>query len=126
MAKVALNDYTSPLVTATVILALGAIMFIPLILPDIPGIRQIPKRPVMMFAMAGVATGSAVLAFLFGLERGDVVVVSPLASISTLITLLLAYMFLQRVERVTLPVVLGSIFVVGGSVLVAVGDSLQS
>ena len=122
MAKVAVTDYASPLVTATVTAALGTIMFVPLFALDLPVLRHTPKRPVAMLALAGTATGIGVVTLYSSLERGDLIIVSPLASIGPLITLVLAHVFLQRLERLTIPVVLGAFLVVVGSVLVVMGD----
>ena len=60
----------------------------------------------------------------FALEHGEVVVISPIVSVSPLITLVLAWALLRQLERITLPLVIGALLVVGGVALVAIGDTL--
>ena len=50
-------------------------------------------------------------------------VVTPLASLNPLVTLTLAHLFLQRLERVTARMVGGTVMAVGGVVLVVVGST---
>ena len=75
-------------------------------------------------ALAGVASGIAVISLYFAVQRADVVVVSPIVSSSPLITLLLAHLFLARLERVTKRLVLGAVLTVGGVILVVLGNQL--
>ena len=60
----------------------------------------------------------------FALERGEVVVISPSRVRKPLITLVLAWVLLRQMERITLPLVIGALLVVGGVALVAIGNTL--
>ena len=53
----------------------------------------------------------------------DVVIISPIAAINPLITILLAQLFLSRIEKVSLSVFLGAMLAVGGVVLVIIGGA---
>ena len=124
LAKIIVIDYGTPLVMATISMGLGLMIMMPFVASDIPRVLQNHRRFVSMFVLAGLAGGTGVIALFFALERGDVVVVSPIISTSPLITLILAHLFLQRLERLTIPVILGALLVVGGTALVVAGDRL--
>jgi len=57
-------------------------------------------------------------------QRADVVVISPIVSSSPLVTLLLAHVFLTRLERVTRRLVFGAMLTVCGVLLVVLGSQL--
>jgi len=83
--------------------------------------RNLPGKYLALCCLAGVCQGLAV-AFLFqALSRAPVTVVSPINASSPLITLLLAHLFLQRLEHINPLLVLGTLLSVGGVVLVVVG-----
>ena len=54
----------------------------------------------------------------------DVGIISPIAAINPLITILLAQLFLSRIEKVSLPVLLGAMVAVAGVGLVIIGGAL--
>lgn len=125
IAKTAIRDYDiPPLLFAAIAFFFGAVMFAPVLAYD--GLRsfRVAKRALGWFALSGVGSGAAIVALSFGLEKGDVTVVAPIVSISPLITLVLVRIFLERMERVSLTLVLGALLIVGGTVLVVVGDAV--
>jgi drug/metabolite transporter (DMT)-like permease len=75
-------------------------------------------------ALAGIASGIAVISLYFAVQRTDVVVISPIVSSSPLITLLLSHLFLARLEQVTRRLVFGAMLTVGGVVLVVLGNQI--
>ena len=111
-----------PLVTAAYALTIGGILLFMLTYRDvINSLRRLPGKYVALCCLAGATQGLAV-AFLFqALSRAPVTVVSPINASSPLITLLLAHIFLQRLEHINLLLVLGTLLSVGGVVLVVVG-----
>ena len=124
IAKIAISDYDiPPLLFAAVAFFFGTIMFGPVLAYDLPRAIRLSKRAVVMFAISGAGSGGAIVALSFALETGDVTVVAPIVSISPLITLFLVRVFLERLEKVTLRMVLGALLVAGGTVLVVVGNS---
>ena len=50
--------------------------------------------------------------------------VSPVFALNPVVALVLAHFFLQRLERITLPLVLGTLFAVGGVVTVIIGTQI--
>ena len=75
-------------------------------------------------ALAGIASGVAVISWYFAVQRADVVVISPIVSSSPLVTLFLAHLFLTRLERVTRRLVVGALLTVAGVGFVVVGSQL--
>ena len=77
-----------------------------------------------MFTLSGIASGSAIIALSFSLEKADVTVVAPVVSVSPLITLVIVRAFMERLEKVTWTLLMGVLLVVGGTVMVVVGDTV--
>jgi drug/metabolite transporter (DMT)-like permease len=111
-----------PMVTAAFALSIGAVLLFMLTYRDvINSLRNLPRKYLALCCLAGVCQGLAV-AFLFqALSRAPVTVVSPINASSPLITLLLAHLFLQRLEHINPLLLLGTLLSVGGVVLVVVG-----
>ncbi len=86
-----------------------------------------PVRSVIWFQVfAGTASGLAVALRNIALNLAPINVVAPLNQTVTLFTLIFMPIFLGRgVEKVTGRLVIGVVCIVGGSVLVVVGQSLQ-
>ena len=125
VAKHALSGYGVPaLVFATIAFLFGTLMFLPLVGRTLPKTVMSARRSAMYFILSGLGSGSAIILMAFALERGEVVVVSPIVSVSPLITLVLAWVLLRQLERITLTLAFGALLVVGGVVLVAIGDTL--
>jgi uncharacterized membrane protein len=74
--------------------------------------------------MSGLAAGAAVIFLYYALQRADVVVVSPLVATSPLITLLLAHLFLSRLEKITREVAVGTTLTVLGIIVVVLGSTM--
>ena len=119
----AVSDHAPPFVVAAIAMAFGTIMTVPLAGMGIPRAFQASPKGFGMFALAGVTGGAGVLAILFGVKHSEVVVVLPLISVSPLITLFMARIFLRRLEKITITLVMGTLLVVAGTVLVAVGGT---
>ncbi len=79
------------------------------------------RRAAGMMVLSGLGSAWGLIFLYNAFARAPAVVVTPLSATSPAITLLLTHIFLKRLERVTIFVVLGSFFVVTGSVLVALG-----
>lgn len=125
IAKTAITKYdVPPLLFATTAFAFGSLMFAPVLAYGIPRVFHSGKRALALFALAGAGSGIAIIALSFGLEKGDVTVVGPIVSVSPLITLVLLRVFLERLESINRTLIIGSLLVVGGTVIVVVGDSV--
>ena len=113
-----------PLAFATLAFLFGTAMFMPLVGRTLPRTVISAPRSALYFLLSGVGSGCAIIFMAFALERGEVVVISPVVSASPLITLVLVWVLLRQMERITLPLVIGALLVVGGVALVAIGDTL--
>ena len=82
----------------------------------------VPRRYFGFMIAAGLASGSAITFLVLAVNRAPVAVVTPLASLNPLVTLTLAHLFLQRLERVTARVVAGTVLAVLGVILVIIGS----
>lgn len=111
-----------PLVTAAFALALGGVMLLAITHRDVANnLRGMPSRHVLICGVAGIVTGLAVASLFQALSRAPVTVVSPINASNPLITLLLAHLFLRRLESINLLLVAGTLLSVGGVALVIVG-----
>ena len=68
--------------------------------------------------LAGVFASAAMYGLVLSIGMGQVSVVFTLAQTSPVFVIVLSALFLRRVERVTLRVILGAVLTVGGGVLV--------
>ncbi|MDP7588721.1 MAG: DMT family transporter [Dehalococcoidia bacterium] len=133
MAKQTLEVFDSPLVITTLSMVVGIVVLAPLVGVSTAqsGVHRETGQGVSKnlwslrwVALAGIASGIAVISLYFAVQRTDVVVISPIVSSSPLITLLLSHLFLARLEQVTRRLVFGAMLTVGGVVLVVLGNQI--
>ena len=115
-AKVGVKDVNSDLATAirtSVILVLtwGIVLFG----QHVSEIREVSKNTWLFLILSGVATGLSWLFYFKAIQLGDVARVAPIDKLSVVITILLAFIFLN--EQVNLRVVIGALLITAGSVL---------
>ena len=137
MAKQTLQVYDSPLMMTAFSMLVGLVVLSPLVGASAAhsgvirtrntGVRGYRGflRSLSSFkfvALSGLASGIAVIAWYFAVQRADVVVISPIVSSSPLITLFLAHLFLARLERVTRRLAAGAALTVIGVLLVVWGS----
>lgn len=129
VAKELSEQFGSPLMVATMSLLFGMVVLAPLGGRGAwEGIRA--SQSALGFAafgftaLSGLTAAGAVIALYFGFQLSDLVIVSPIASVNPLVTLLLAHFFLERLERVTRWLLLGTVCVVVGVILIIVGSTL--
>jgi drug/metabolite transporter (DMT)-like permease len=133
MAKQTLEVFDSPLIITSLSMVVGIVVLAPLV--GASAVRSGVIRAkgqgfttnlwaVRWVALAGIASGIAVISLYFAVQRADVVVISPIVSSSPLVTLLLAHVFLTRLERVTRRLVFGAMLTVCGVLLVVLGSQL--
>ena len=120
-------DYTSPLVVSTISLFFGILLVAPVAGKQaVARLREARQSPgfLVYAALSGLAAATGVNCTYFALQQADVVVVSPIVSANPLFTLLLASLFLSRLEDVTRWLALGTAITVGGVALVVLGSML--
>ena len=123
LARKLVSEVAPPLVTASFALLFGTLFLFLLTYRDIPMVKKAPGRAILFIILAGVFASSGVALMFSALSLEPVVTVSPIASIQPLIALALTHLFLQRLERVTLRIIVGAVLVTGGVVLIAVSNA---
>ena len=126
IAKELTEEYGSPLMISTISLMFGIILLWPLAGREAVSALQSSRRNPSFVASAGLsglAAATGVICLYFALQRTDVTVVSPIVSINPLVTLLLAQIFISRLEHLTNWLVLGTAVTVAGVVLVVLGST---
>ena len=83
---------------------------------------RIPRKYLGFIMAAGITSGCAVTLLASAVSRAPIAVVTPLAFLNPLVTLILAHFFLQKLERITPRIVLGTVFAVSGVILVVLGS----
>jgi drug/metabolite transporter (DMT)-like permease len=115
--------YGTPLVASAYALLFGTLFLLVPSFRDLPNLARLSSRDFRNLALAGALSGAGGTFLYFGLEHGEVIIVAPVSSINPLISLVLVSLFLKRLERVTAKIVIGTLMVIGGVVLVIVGQA---
>ncbi len=116
-----INNLAPPLVGATVSLLSGTLVFLIIRARDLGANLAQNRQSVGFFLLAGLAASFGIVASFFALSLTPVVTVSPLQSTSPLFAMLLSYLFLRRLERITPRLISGSVLVIFGVILIAIG-----
>ena len=127
IAKELTEEYGSPLMVSAAGLLFGIILLSPLAGAGM--VREVKEaKGNLMFAasagLSGLAAATGVIALYFALQRNDVTVVSPIVSTNPIFTLVLAQIFISRMENVTKWLFLGVGITVVGVIVVSVGSTL--
>ena len=117
------SDYAPPLVATSFSLIFGTLIVLALFhrqfASDIAA--RAPKRAWLFVAVAGGSATWGVTFWYLALNEAPVVLVAPLAGTYPMIAVVLARIFLQRLEKVTLQTFAGAALVVGGAILITLG-----
>ena len=89
-----------------------------------PAVRAFDWKSMGFVCLSGLSTTVSIVAQLFAVQRADVLIVAPILATFPLWTLLLAHIFIARLEQITLRLTIGAIVTVAGVVAVAVGGQL--
>ncbi len=117
--KLGLNVMPSPIVGVTVQNA-SALAFLPLFTLAQRNRQRViwnERRAWFIFGLAGLSALISQLALFYALDLGQVVIVSPLVSLSPLFVLVLVGIFLRKLERLTWKIVVGAVLIVGGAAM---------
>ena len=121
LTRTIVQDYATPLVGVTFSLMFGSLSMVAVAGRDVSDVLHVPRKSLAIIALAGLCSGGAVTCLFFAFSRAPVIVVSPIVATYPLMTLLTAQVFLRRLEKITLTLVVGTLLVVGGLILVVVG-----
>jgi uncharacterized membrane protein len=75
---------------------------------------SINKKAMVFFLLSGCCTSLAWLSLFYALSMGKVVMVAPLQNSHPLFTVLLSFIFLRKVERVSYKTFIGAILIIAG------------
>lgn len=115
-------EQASPLVVATFTLLVGTLILLAVSPRSLAQDRRAPRHAFLLMVLAGVTSSAGVAFNLFALSLAPVVIVSPVSAASPLVSLAIAHLFLQRLERVTLRIWIGAALVVAGVILITIGS----
>ena len=125
LGRIAVTEFAIPLVSATYTMLVGFIVMGLFSAGSIPGmLRSAPRHALVLVALGGAAMSTGVSFLYLALSKAPVIVVSPVFSLTAVVSLVLAHLFLQRLERITLPLVLGTFFAVSGVIAVIIGTQV--
>ena len=114
---------TEPLIVSFYAVVFGTVYIALLSFRDVPKVRHVPRRGVALMAMAGVAGSIGVTVTLVALSYAPVATITPVLATNSLVSMMLAHLFLQRLEQVTLRLWIGAGLVVAGIVLISVSNA---
>ena len=116
------TDLIDPLVSAGLALAIGGTILAVILHRQVArSVMIVPRKYLLICALAGVFQGLAVASLFQALSRAPVTVVSPIYASQPLITLILAHFFLKRLEAIDFLLALGTMVSVVGVILVILG-----
>ncbi len=110
-------------VTATYTLFFGMLFLLVISLPHLNRDLRAPRWALVMMTLAGVCSSFGIFLMYTALARAPVMLASPIVASYPLIAMTFTHIFLQRLERVTLRMVLGAILVVVGMTFVVLGQA---
>ena len=120
ITRQSLSDLAPPLVGSLIALFWGTLGFAVLSVRSLGERGDHLGRGVAFFATGGVFSATGVLLMFFALDRGEVVVISPVLATNPLFTLFFAAMLLRGVERITPRILLGALLVVVGVAVLSI------
>lgn len=121
IARLLVTEKAPPLVVATFALLSGLVLLGTISHRSLIHDRRAPRSAFLNMALAGIAASSGVAVSFYALSIAPVTVIAPVISVTPLISLVLAHLFLKRLERITRRMWIGSMMVVAGVILVSVG-----
>ena len=125
VAKKAVTDVASPMTTTAFSLMFGTLVML-VVLPRMSyrDMTGAPRRSYVYIALAGISGVWGVGFFHLALIDAPVALVTTVSSSYPLMAIAMVHFFMQRLERVTLRTLLGSVLVVVGIGLVSVGQAV--
>ncbi|RAX54990.1 hypothetical protein CCY99_01515 [Helicobacter sp. 16-1353] len=117
-AKVGITGVNADLATAirTAVVLVLAWVFV-FVAGSQSEIAEISKKSWIFLILSGVATGFSWLFFYRALQLGEASKVVPIDKFSVVITMILAFIFLQ--EAVSLKVIIGGVLITAGTLILA-------
>ena len=113
--KLGLELINYPMLGAAVSVSVSVLMML-IIISFSGGLKslELNRRGIFFQLLSGVAHAFAILFYVYGLNAGKVVVVTPLANSTPLFSLPLALLFFRAKEGITLNTIIGTLLIVAG------------
>jgi drug/metabolite transporter, DME family len=120
--KLGLNAVGSPILGATFTSGTSWCIFMIAMMKsrNRKALFEVKKESLVYFLLGGVTTCIGWFALFSALNIGKVSIVTPIATSYSLVTLLISYFLLRKVELITARIVAATILVVGGVVVLSV------
>lgn len=116
-------EETHSLVGAAFSLLFGLVILSVITARDIARQERTQPRVYVLAVLAGLASVGGVAFLYLALGQAPVVVVAPVIGTNPLFSIILAWVFLRQMERLTPRVVLGAVLVVAGVAVVAISQA---
>lgn len=117
------TELAPPLVAALFALVFGALILGIMAAPTIAQIPQSPRKSIMFICLSGLFATIGITLLYSALGVAPVVVVSPVASLTPLFALLFSRLFLERLEKITRQIVLGTVLVLTGIIIISIATN---
>ncbi len=124
LAKQLVTDIAPPSVIATIGLFSGFIILTGLSIRSLEKDRKAPKKALAFLTLSGIASSAGVTFLYSALELAPIVVVAPVSSVTPLISLGLAHIFLPSMESIATKTWIGASLVVFGVTLITIGSHI--
>lgn len=122
LENMVVKEIVSPMVASAFALMFGAIFVTIVFNRSAPrDILRAPRTAWLYMALSGAGIAWGLTFMFFALSRSQVVLVSPLLNISSLVTLAMSFAFLRQLEKVTVWLVTGSLLVIAGAAAITIG-----
>ena len=122
VAKSLSDAYGSPLLVAAAAMFFGMILLAPLGGRQAGQAIRSSSSGIFFIVLCGLASATGVISLFTALSMSNVVTVTPIASTNPLVTLFLAHLFLNKLEKVTKWLLAGTSLTVLGIILVILGS----
>jgi uncharacterized membrane protein len=119
--KIGLNLDPDPMmgVVAQNAAAISFSLMLTVVKKDRQGATWKNKRAWVFFGLSGIMSILGQLSMFYALSIGTVLIVSPLSTISPLFVIVMAALFMRKMERVTLKIVMGAVLIVTATALLS-------
>ena len=122
LGKVVVVNYANPIVTTAATFLFGSMIMGAAVSHRLRrDIISSDRRSLLLVSGGGVLMSTGVVLLYAALERAPVIVVSPIFSMNALVSIFMAHVFLQRIEKITRLLVFGTVLVVAGIVTITIG-----
>ena len=91
---------------------------------DIQRDRRAPRRAFLWAGLSGLAAGGGIALMFLALSKAPVVVVAPMIAVNPLTAILFGQLFIRRMERLTVRILLGAVLVVIGVIIIGLGRNV--